>query len=131
MPIETDASAWRNGKVPASERDLIIAFLSDHPEQAYNVQEICDAALGTDLLDELMAGTVEPEDLGESSEQATFRLATLFDTMTKAELLLQDLERQGVLESRIVEAEGDETTGPSGHYYTIAQTAPEGDDASR
>jgi hypothetical protein len=120
MPIETDSTAWERGEVPASERDLVLAFLSEHPERAYNVQEICDGALGTELLDGLLAGTVGPEDLGESGEQATFRLATLFDTMTKAELILQDLERQGVLESRIVET--DEETGPSGHYYTIAET---------
>lgn len=118
MPIETDSAAWEAGEETVSERDLILAFLSDHPGEAYNVQEICDATLGTELLDDLLAGGVGPEDLGESGEQATFRLATLFDTMTKAELLLQDLERQGLLESRIVESEGEDG-GPSGHYYTI------------
>jgi hypothetical protein len=127
MPIETDSQAWDGGKVPVSERDLILAFLSEHSGQAYNVQEICDAVLGTELLDRLMDGEVGPEDLGESGEQATFRLATLFDTMTKAELLLQDLERQGLLESRIVEEDDDEAEGPSGHYYTFAD-ATEVDD---
>lgn len=122
MPIETDSPAWENGGVPASERSLIVAFLSEHPERAYNVQEICDAALGTELLGDLMAGKLAPEDLGESGEQATFKLATLFDTMTKAELLLQDLERQGFLESRIIEGEASEDIGPAGHYYTIAET---------
>jgi hypothetical protein len=116
MPIETDSAAWEAGEETVSERDLVLAFLSEHPGEAYNVQEICDAALGTELLDDLLAGGVGPEDLGESGEQATFRLATLFDTMTKAELILQDLERQGLLESRIVEGEDD---GPSGHYYTV------------
>jgi hypothetical protein len=117
MPIDTDSAAWQEGEQPASERELVVAFLSEHPDRAYNVQEICDAALGTELLDDLMAGAVGPEDLGESSGQATFRLATLFDTMAKAELILQDLERGGVLESRLVEA-GPE--GPTGHYYTMA-----------
>lgn len=119
MPIETDSAAWEAGEETVSERDLVLAFLSEHPGEAYNVQEICDATLGTELLDDLLAGGVGPEDLGESGEQATFRLATLFDTMTKAELVLQDLERQGLLESRIVE--GDEDGGPSGHYYTVAE----------
>lgn len=118
MPIETDSAAWESGEETVSERDLILAFLSEHPGEAYNVQELCDAALGTELLDDLLDGAVGPEDLGESGEQATFRLATLFDTMTKAELLLQDLERQGLLESRIVESEDG---GPSGHYYTIVR----------
>jgi hypothetical protein len=119
MPIDTDSAAWKEGEQPASERELVVAFLSEHPDRAYNVQEICDGALGTELLDDLMAGTVGAEDLGESSGQATFRLATLFDTMAKAELILQDLEREGVLESRIVEEEAD---GPSGHYYTLARS---------
>ncbi|MFC7229599.1 hypothetical protein N0B31_19530 [Salinirubellus salinus] len=118
MPIPTDSDAWAGGESPASERNLVLAFLSEHPGEAYNVQEICDAALGTALLDDLVAGDVGPEDLGETGEQATFRLATLFDTMTKAELILQRLEREGFLESRIVE--GDDV--PSGHYYTIAET---------
>lgn len=127
MPIETASTAWTDGEVPASERELILAFLADHSGKAYNVQEICDAVLGTELLDRLMAGDVGPEDLGESGEQATFRLATLFDTMTKAELLLQDLERQGLLESRIVEGT-EEGTNPSGHYYTFAATGEGGND---
>jgi len=119
MPIQTDSEAWESGDVPASERDLVLAFLSENSGQAYNVQEICDAALGTELLDSLMAGKVGPEDLGESGGQATFRLATLFDTMTKAELILQNLERQGLLHSRIVETTDD--TEQSGHYYTAAE----------
>jgi DNA-binding PadR family transcriptional regulator len=122
MPVKTDSQAWENGEVPALERALIIAFLSEHPQQAYNIQEICDAALGTELLNELMAGEVGPEDLGESDGQATFKLATLFDTMTKAELLLQDLEREGLVESRIIDDGSDANVGPPGQYYTIAET---------
>jgi hypothetical protein len=118
MPIPTDSTAWADGEPAASERSLVLGFLAEHPGEAYNVQEICDAALGTELLDDLMAGDVGPEELGESGEQATFRLATLFDTMTKAELILQELEREGLLESRVVEQDG----GPSGHYYTVAET---------
>jgi hypothetical protein len=119
MPIDTDSERWTEGERPATERDLIVAFLSENRGRAYNVQEICDAVLGTEVLDDLMDGEVEASDLGDSGGQATFKLATLFDTMTKAELLLQDLERRGVLESRLVEGEN------SGHYYTIAETALE------
>jgi hypothetical protein len=123
MPIPTDSAAWERGEVPRTERDLVLAFLSNNPDRAYNVQEICDAALGTELLDDLLAGAVGPEQLGESGEQATFRLATLFDTMTKAELILQELERQGLLESRVIEPAEDDETGPTGHYYTIAEAS--------
>ena len=128
MPVKTDSQAWENGEVPALERALIIAFLSEHPDQAYNIQEICDATLGTELLSELMAGEVGPEDLGESDGQATFKLATLFDTMTKAELLLQDLEREGLVESRIIDDGSDENVGPPGQYYTISETGGGSDD---
>lgn len=48
MPIETDDVAWREGEAVERIHEQVMAFLSDHPGEAFTEREIADAVLDTD-----------------------------------------------------------------------------------
>lgn len=48
MPIDTDATAWTEGAEVERIHERVMAFLRDHPDQAFTEREIADEVLGTD-----------------------------------------------------------------------------------
>ena len=42
MPVSTDSAAWENGEEPESREHLILDFLKDNPDEAFNIREIVE-----------------------------------------------------------------------------------------
>ena len=48
MPISTDSAAWDAGEPVERIHERVMAFLQDHPSEAFTEREIADAVLDTD-----------------------------------------------------------------------------------
>lgn len=47
MPISTDSEVWETGDETPRFHKKVLAFLRDHPSQAYRRRELADTLLGT------------------------------------------------------------------------------------
>lgn len=47
MPISTDSEIWTEGEESTRLHNRVLAFLRDHPNQAYRQEEIADEVLNT------------------------------------------------------------------------------------
>lgn len=49
MPISTDSETWKNAETPPGLRQRTLAFLRDHPNQAYRIEELADELMDATL----------------------------------------------------------------------------------
>lgn len=124
MPFSVDSDTWQNGDEIESMKTGIREFLEANPDQAYSLNEISDAVVGTNW------GRLE-EILQESDEGDSIRIGDLRDEIgnldemrnTKNNILvhLSDLMVNGVVTARYIPAEETDYPDDDGEipHYTI------------
>lgn len=114
MPIDTDSTDWQEGDEPPYVESQIVEFLASNQGQAFRLREIADAVSETDwkvveeyeqARDELPAEELEEEYPPEGDHPTAF---SNFRPTDKIHLMLRDLGKQDIIESRRVDADAFE-----------------------
>lgn len=114
MPISTESEAWHTGEEAGRLTHAVLAFLREHSDSAYRLQEVADEVMDTDFAagretdrlrdrlteaeynDRLMAGELPNEGRAFIADMSS--LSTL-------ENALESLQDMDLVESRVVDAE--------------------------
>lgn len=109
MPVQTDSKNWKDGKELESIEFLVLDFLKDNPEQAYNTRELAEEILDIDWAgyeeqwrkkERLPEGEyLDEEEMEDHPVLAYFRETDLF------ELKMRSLVEKGLVDCRVVDAD--------------------------
>lgn len=113
MPVSVESQEWRNAEKENSTRESILNFLSNHPDQAFTIDELTDEILGMNLElkipeEELGLGELIGEGIVESRDKAH---AEAFMTSHVSALVYS-----GDVEVREIKMEVDDSEVSIPHY---------------
>ena len=109
MPISTDSTAWEDGEVIPTTEYLVLDFLKDNKESAYNIRELADEILGTDWTglreqDEKRDELPEDEYLHDE-ERENYPYAAYYRETALLQLKIRSLIERGLVDFKAVNAE--------------------------
>ncbi|MFC7216514.1 SHOCT domain-containing protein [Saliphagus sp. GCM10025334] len=130
--MDTDSDIWKKGRDPDSLSVRIVNFLSQHPDKAFRIREICDEVLSTDfdkqadndrLFDLREAGEITEDEYERRHHDEVPPLPYVMnDSLVFLQIRIRALLNEGLVECRVLDGSASDspTAGEEVGYYSYA-----------